>query len=723
MRDSSLLQRVIRQSPARKLYAFPSGIANFYRENASQFAYLVTEHAGTIPVNFENDPANVRAQFVSANYFQALGVTPLQGRLIEPPDAKLGAEHINAVLSYGYWQRRFGGESGVLQRTVYVNRKPVQVIGIAPVDFDGLTQNHADLWLAEALRPRLIEDGSPSDEYRRPDTALFGVLKPGVSPASAGDQLRALAAEMRAQHPGAFEENESIRAQPLGDDDRKFGSFVFLIPMVLLILLASCANLGNILLARGLTRAHEIEARIAVGAGRWRVVRQLMTESLLLAACGSLAGLFVARLGSRLYFVLFSNAGRYPDMRIVTGWSVILAATALAAFSTLLFGLAPALAATRRGRPPTSVRRTLLAMQVAVSSVLLICSGLLARGAQRLTASGSRMDFEKIVIVEPDLASANLTVSASRQALDGLAQRLLQMPGIAGVAVAGGAPIFGVRVQNVPGLPTTFWQSVDPSYFGLMQIPITRGRNFQPGEPATNMIISESAARFRWPKEDPLGKQWGPASSGPTVIGVVADTEATAFRNASAIEAYTPLQDKSAADAVLIIRTTGDPGPQLQNMRGVATLPGTTPYVSRLQSQVDMWIEHAGSATRMITALGGTGSFLAGVGVFGLIAFSVAERTREIGLRIALGAGRRGIVRALFAQYMGPLVFGCVAGVALAYALIRSIQSQIILGLIGFDPLGYLPGLVGFLAILVVAVLIPVRRALRIDPASALRWE
>ncbi|HSP69403.1 MAG TPA: FtsX-like permease family protein [Bryobacteraceae bacterium] len=723
VRDSPLLQRLIRQSPARKLYAFPAGIAGFYRENASQFAYLVTEHAGTVPVSFENDPANVRAQFVSANYFQALAVAPLRGRLIQPSDANPGDGHISAVLSYGYWQRRFGGDASVFQRPVYVNRKPVQVVGIAPVEFDGLTQNHADLWLPEPLRPRLVEGASPGDEYRRPDTALFGVFKPGVSAASAGEQLRALAAEMRAQHPNAFEDNEGIRAQPLGDDERRFGSFVFLIPMVFLILLASCANLGNMLLARGLTRAREIEARIAVGAGRWRVVRQLMTESLLLAACGAIAGLFVARFGARLYFVGFSNFARYPDVRIVTGWSVILAAAGLAVFSTLAFGLAPAIAATRGGRPPTGARRTLLAFQVAVSSVLLICSGLLARGAQRLTASGSRMDFEKIVMIEPGLESANLTGSAARQALDGLARRLSQVPGVAAVTIASGAPIFGVRVQNAPGLPTTFWQSVDPSYFGLMQIPITRGRNFLPNEPATNMIISEAAARFRWPKEDPLGKHWGSQGDGPAVVGVVADTEATAFRNASAIEAYTPMQDKNAADAVLILRTTGDPGAQLQNMRAVATLPGTTPWVSRLQSQVDRWIEHAGSATRMITALGGTGSFLAAIGVFGLIAFSVAERTREIGLRIALGAGPRGIVRALFAQYTGPLLIGAAVGIALAYALVLSIQSQIILGLTTFDPLGYLPGLAGFLVILVVAVLIPVRRALRIDPASALRWE
>jgi hypothetical protein len=446
-----------------------------------------------------------------------------------------------------------------------------------------------------------------------------------------------------------------------------------------------------------------------------------MTESLLLSACGAAAGLFVARVGERLFIIVFG--GSYSNLRIVTGWSVILAAAAFAVFTTFAFGLAPALAATRGGRPPTSTRRTLLAIQVAVSSVLLICSGLLARGAQRLTTSGSRMDFEKIVIVEPGLESANLAQSAARQVLDGLAQRLSQMPGVVGVTIASGAPIFGVRVQTAPGLPTTFWQSVDPSYFGLMQIPITRGRNFLPGESAASIIISESAARFRWPKDDPLGKHWGSQGDGPTVVGVVADTEATAFRNASAIEAYTPMQDKNATAAVLIVRTTVDPRPLLPDARSIATVPGATPYVSRLQAQVVGWIEHAGSATRMITALGGTGSFLAGIGVFGLIAFSVAERTREIALRIALGAGRGGIVRALFARYTGPLLAGCAVGIALAYALMRSIQGQIILGLIDFDPLGYLPGLAGFLAILIVAVLIPVRRALRIDPASALRWE
>jgi hypothetical protein len=333
------------------------------------------------------------------------------------------------------------------------------------------------------------------------------------------------------------------------------------------------------------------------------------------------------------------------------------------------------------------------------------------------------MDFEKIVIIEPDLASANLSASNARKALDGLAQRLSQLPGVAGVTIAGGAPIFGVRVQNAPGLPTTFWQSVDASYFALLRIPITRGRNFLPGEPASNIIISESAARFRWPGEDPLGKPWGLAGDGPVVIGVAADTEATAFRNASAMEAYTPMQDTNAVNAVLIIRTTGDPGPQLQNARRVATLPGTTPSVSRLQSQVDRWIEHGGSATRMITALGGTGSFLAGVGIFGLIAFSVAERTREIGLRIALGGGRGAIVRALFAQYTGPLVVGSAVGIALAYVAVRSMANQIILGVNVFDPVGYLQGLAAFLLIVIAAIVIPVRRALRIDPASALRSE
>ncbi len=720
VRDSAILQRIIRQSPARKLYAFPSAIAAFYSENASQFAYLVTEHAGITTVSFENDPANVRSQFVSGNYFKALGVTPLLGRVLEPRDAAPGAEHVNAVLSYGYWQRRFGGDPNVVTRTVYVNRKPVQVVGIAPVEFDGLVPGHADLWLPEALRPRLVDGAPPGDEYRRPDTALFGVLKPGVSAAAAGEQVRALAAQMRAQYPNAFDDNEVIRSQPLGDDERNLGPYLFLIPMVLLVLLSSCANLGNMLLARGLARAHEIDTRVAVGAGRWRVVRQLMTENLLLAACGAFAGLFVARVGAHLFLALF---GASPDIRIVTNWSVVLAAGALALFSTLMFGLAPAIAAARRGRPATSARRTLLAIQVAVSCVLLICSGLMSRGAQRLTATGSRMDFTKIVIIEPGLASANLSAASARQALSGLQQQVSQLPGVAGVTIAGGAPIFGVRVQNTPGLPTTFWQSVDPSYFRLMQVPIVRGRNFLPAEPDTNIIVSESAARFRWPNEDPIGKRWGQLDDGPTVIGVAADTEATAFRNASAIEAYTPLPDQYAANAVLIARTTDDPRPQLQNFRGAATVSGLIPSVWLLQSQVDRMIEHAGMATGLIASLGSIGSFLAGIGIFGLVAFSVAERTREIGLRIALGAGRRGIMRALFAQYTGPLALGSAVGIALAYALIRSIGSQMILGLNDFDPLGYLLGLASFLLIVFAAILIPVRRALRIDPASALRWE
>jgi hypothetical protein len=392
--------------------------------------------------------------------------------LLELRDGSPGTEHVNAVLSYGYWQRRFGGDANLLTRTVYVNRKPVQIIGIAPIEFDGLTQNHADLWLPEALSTRVIEGAPPGDEYRRADTALSGVLKPGLSAAAVADQLRVLANGMRAQYPAAFEDNEVLRTQPLGDDERKFGSFVVLIPMMVLILLSSCANLGNMVLARGLSRANEIEARIAVGAGRWRMVRQLMTESLLLAVCGAIAGLVVAHIAARLYLVSAANFVKYPDLRLVTGWPVILAAAGLALFSTFAFGLAPALAATRGGRPPTSARRTLLAIQVAVSSVLLICSGLLARGSQRLTASGSRMNFEKIVIIEPGLEAANLTASAARQALDGLAQRLSQMPGVAGVTVASGSRLRSAHTERARAAhhllakrrSVLLWPDADPGY-------------------------------------------------------------------------------------------------------------------------------------------------------------------------------------------------------------------------------------------------------------------
>jgi macrolide transport system ATP-binding/permease protein len=719
VRDSASLQRVVRETPARKLYAFPSGVANFYRENATQFSYLVTEQFSPVPLSLDDDPANVRAQFVSPNYFTALGVTPLHGRILDSNDD--ARENPAVVLGFGYWQRRFGSDPGVLGRIVYVNRKPVRVVGVTPAEFDGMSRGRADLWLPAGLRAFLTESQDPLEEYRIAGTTLFGVLKPGVSMAAASTEIRALAAQMREQHPEAFEDTESVGIQPLGDDEKRFGSFVFLIALVLLLLFSSSANLGNMILARGVARAREIETRIAMGAGRWRVIRQLMTENLLLAALSSVAALAIGRIGVQWFGLM--GMGMPSSIRITTGWGDIVAVATLAIFSTLLFGLTPALGASRGGPQQTRARRALLVVQVAVSCLLLICSGLLSRGEKRLTASGSRLDFGSVVMVDPGLESANLSASAARTSLNGISQRLAQLPGVAGVTIAGGTPLFGVRIQNTRDLPAIFWQSVEPSYFRLMQVPLLQGRNFLPGERAGNIIVSESAARFRWPNEDPLGKSWGKDDAGPIVVGIVADSEDTAFRNPSAIEAYTPLKDKEAASAVIVVRVTGDPRPQLQNIRIASKLPGLTPSTWLLQSEVDQWIEHSGKATGMISALGSVGSLLAGVGMFGLIAFAVTQRTREIALRLALGARPVEILGALFAQYARPLAFGAAVGIVLAFGFMRVMSSQIILGVIAFDVPGYVMGLGAFLLIILAAVLIPARRALRIDPASALRVE
>jgi putative ABC transport system permease protein len=715
--DSASLLRVVRKSPERERFAFPHEAARLYRENADQFSYLVSERTGTIPLPVDNQTAPARSQFISGNYCSALGLTPSAGRLLGPRDEAPEAAPV-AVLSFAYWQRQFGADPQVVGRSLSVNEKPVMVVGVMPQEFEGLSPSRADLWFPSSALAYLTGEPLPADPSRRPYTAVIGTLKPGVSIEAADAQLRALTAGYRQQQPTALEGNELIRARPLDKDDRNT-TVVFLVPLVLLVLFSACANLGNMLLARGLTREREIATRIALGAGRWRVIRQLMTESLLLAAFGAIAGVFVGRVGAHLLAVLFDGLAQ---PRIQTDWSMIAAAGALALFSMLLFGLAPALHAVRRGARATRTRRTLLGVQVAASCVLLICSGLLSRGAQRLTAAGRRLDMSTVLIVEPNLDASNVTGAAARRTLEGIRDRLALLPGVEGVTIAGGAPVRGVSVIESSGLLTTLWQSVDPSYFVVLKVPLTRGRNFLPGE--TNVaIVSESAARVRWPDRSPLGESWGLAGEGPVVVGVAADSEATAFRDPGAIEAYAPIPDRNIASAVLVVRAHGDPGRIVPDARKAATVPGLIPTVWLLQTYLDGWIEHSKKATNLLGGLGSVASFLAGVGIFGLIAFAVTERTREIGVRIALGAGRRAIIRTLFAQYTGPLVAGTIVGIVLAYLLAQAMRAQIILGLVNFDPIGYLLGLGAFLIVVVAAILIPLRRALRIDPASALRWE
>jgi predicted permease len=557
--------------------------------------------------------------------------------------------------------------------------------------------------------------------FGRPDTGIVGKLKPGVTLEAASAQLAALTLELRGRQPDILDDRETVHARTLQEDDLNQDPYVVLGPLVALVFLAACANLGNMLLARGLSRQREIDTRIAVGASRWRLVRQLMTESLLLAAMGSLGGLVVGHVAAQLLVARFAGM---LNVQVSTDIPVILAAGVLSVIAAVTFGLTPALQLTSRKRRTTRSRQTLVAVQVAVSCVLLILAGLMTRGAERQTALVGDADFTSLVVVDPGLEDAKLSGPAARQALEGIAERIRTIPEVADITISAD-PVYGSSIARAAGMPMIVELAVDPDYFRVMGLAVMRGRLFEPGEREI-AIVSAPAGRAAFDGDDPLGRTWNPdgGAAGPTVIGLVEPNRLASLRDPEAVESYVPLTDEAVARAVVIARTIGDGRAVLRRAREAAARPGLMPSAWVIQTPVDQVLEHSRAATQMLSVLGTIASALAAFGIFGLVAFSVRERNRELAIRMALGARARGIAGLLLARYATPFGLGMAAGAALAFAGERALGGfRGSLGITTFDPGGYLFGLAVFTLTALLAIFVPLRRAVRIDPAIALRCE
>lgn len=717
LRDGATLVRIVRQAPEGERWAMTMTALDFYREHTNVFAYIVGERLGTEAVQVQQDDEDARARFVSGNYFLDLGVTPALGRLFGPSDDQTGAPLV-ALLSDGYFKRRFGGDPGVVARTVTINGVSVMVLGVLPPDFASVTMSRGDLWLPDAGRARLAGTTQAGAESR--DTALVAQPRPGVSRDAISAQLAVVDADLRSQLPGVFEEGDLVRARPVVEDERRGNGLAIGTVLAFLVLLTSCANLGNMMLARGVARRREIDTRIAVGASRSRLVRQLMTEAVLLSGMGAAAGLVLASVGGRLLVVNF--AGQL-SVQVRTDMTVVAGAGLLGLVCAIVFGLAPARHVSRQRPPATKARQTLVAVQVATSCLLLVLAGLLVRGSQRQLELAGRADHTSVIVVEPRLEERAFPGSSARTAIDDMAARVRAVGDVVEVAVAAD-PIYGTAVLSAERAPVVLQSRVDPAYFDVMDIAVLRGRMFAPGERGV-AVISRSAERVEFEGEDGLGRLWTAGGGSATVVGIVEDTVLSRLRDARSVESYVALDENSVREASIIVRTSGDGQRVLRRARAAASVPGAAPSAWLLQRPIDQLLEHSYAASRMIGAFGSAAAALAAFGLFGLLAFAVRERTRELAVRRALGARVRAIAWLLLWQYMTPVAAGVAAGSALA-----TLAAQALIGVnaglgldTSLDSAGYLLGLTAFALALLAAVLPAVRGAARVDPAVTLRAE
>jgi predicted permease len=496
--------------------------------------------------------------------------------------------------------------------------------------------------------------------------------------------------------------------------------------LVLLILIVACANLGGLMTARGISREHEIGIRVAIGANRKRIFRQLFTESLLLALLGSLAGLVLSCVIMRVTLIT-ADAPRW--MSAIPDWRVLLFTVGLAVLVAVLFGLAPAWQIARQRQRRTLARQILIGAQLAASSVLLIVAALLVHAAHHVLYTDPGFGYEQVFGIAPELNSHGYTPAAARVYLDDLKSRLRALPGVQSVSLSE-IPMLGngmtsYMTVDIGGHPVNIYPNwIDPEFFKTLGIPLLRGRNLLPNEPNA-VIVSESLAQKQWPGVDALGKPlWRDGTSKDIIVGIVGNARIKAMSDGDAVEAYWPVQQANMPAMTLVVKTAGEPRDQLGQARSIVESlnPKLFPYIWKLKTGFQKNAEGLEQVAMVVSLLGLVAVSMAGIGIIGLVAYSVSQRTKEIAIRLALGAKRLQVVVAVLKQFCWPIMLGTIAGVGTAAATSRFLR-KFLFGIGNLDPVSYVAAIIVLVVLIGMAAVTPVRRALQMDLAKTLHYE
>lgn len=725
----------------------------YIAEHQRTFEGLSAVHYRNQTIDGQDGPERVVAARVTHEFFPVFGIMPLLGRTFSAAEDVPGEDQV-VVLSNRLWRRSFGSDVGVLGRRIRVSGVSREVIGVMPPAFDA-TADSEELWVPIAFTP---ENRAMYDEHY---LSVYGRLRPGTSLAQAGADLDRVVRELIRDHPRENQERGS-RVWPLVDEvvsDYR-GKLAVLLAAVSLVLLIACANVVNLLLGRGAARSGELALRAALGAGRWRIVRQLLTESLLLAMLGAAAGLAVAWGALRLLLVAAPPGVPRLETARVDGPSLAFAAL-VAVLSSLVFGLAPALAAAsvdlrsglnEGGRTTTSsprrdrLRRVLVGAEVALAVTLLVAAGLLVRTGINL----SRVDLG----FQPDgVLTARVTLPRSvylghekpARAFEAMQAGVAAGSAVQAAALVSPGPLSpggtnGLvpegRAPDPRNMIEGSLQIVSPGYFEALRIPIKAGRGFGPldmRDAPRVMVINEELARVAFPGEDPIGRRISCCEDAPEpawkeVVGVVANVRSHALGAPPQPQFYLPL-DQVPVEAwdwigrtMTLVARTPQPSAAAAVIRDAvrAVDPAVPVYdLTTLDERRRSVMAQERFSALLLSVLGGIGLGLAGVGIYGVIAHFVSLRTREIAVRLALGASPREVVGYVLSQGLRPVLIGATAGLLGAFAAGRALRA-ILFGVGSMDPSTIAAVLPLLLAVAVAACVVPARRATRVDAARAL---
>jgi predicted permease len=727
VRDADRLVRMERKSPSAYTSeaSYPSFL--FYRDHAKSLAAGIAV-LGAPPMQIGNDIAGSSMSFVTPNYFTELGVRAAYGRTFDPTlDGSEGSPPV-MVISYELWQRRFAGDPGVIGRSVTLNKKPVAIVGVTPYALATLGGQHPDLWLPIAQQPYMVDNSQVLHDFDKSMVRMWGKLAPGVTARAAGEELRSLTNQLRRQHPNAVWDHEFIQLSPGGHLQVMQPVMYQVAAMVglltLLILAVACSNLGALLLARAVEREREFGIRLAIGASGARVFRQLCTESLLLAGLGAGAGLALGCLVIRIVLAT-TDAPRWlsavPDARI------LLFTIAMSVLSTVLFGLAPAFQVARQGQRKTRARQILVTVQLAGSCLLLIVAGLLVRAAQHALFTDPGFGYERLITIDAQLDQHGYNAVRARMYLDQMQARLSATPGVRAVSLVSIPPLGHVVSYSdtqVDGHDVRIYPNwVAPGFFSTTQIPMLLGRSFVPNEKNV-VIVSKSFARSQWPGQNPLGKLMGEGKDKNVVVGVVGDAHMNGLNDDDALEQYWPAGEEQIPDLVLIVRCAGaaEHLPLAAKAISESIDPKLFPEIRLVKALYNKNVRTIEQVAEVVTLIGLVAVVLAGVGVIGLVSFTVRQRKKEIAIRLALGSSGQNILKMVLLQFSWPVLIGLLMGTGAAAAGSK-ILRRALFGVSNLDPIAY-AGAIGFLiAVLAVSALLPARRALRINVSRELHYQ
>jgi predicted permease len=703
--------------------------------------------------------------YVTGNYFSGLGVQPALGRLFLPTEGEAGGKDPYIVLGYDFWQKRFGGEAGIVGKQALIDGQEATIIGVTPKGFQG-TQFALNLdgYIPLNMLPAQDAATTWSDRSDR-GLSVFGRLKPGVSLKQAQSSLNVVMTRLAEQYP-ATDKGVTIRMvperlarpQPFPNNIVPFIAGIFLV-LAALVLLLACMNVANILLVRATMRQREMAIRAAMGANRWRLIRQMLTESVLLSLFGGIGGLTLGVWASTAVATLFP-AGRIP-IRLNFGfdWRVFAYAMAAALFTGAIVGLWPALRAGRAdvnsvlqsgGRSDTAgtgrhrLRSVLVVAQVAGSLVLLIVAGLFVRSLMRAQHAYLGFDADHVLNLTLDPREVGYDETRTKTFYHDLEAKVRALPGVQSASLAYSVPMGPVQDGSLiyvegqpptPGQPppVVIYNHVDEPYFDTMRIPLLRGRAFRENDndkaPLVAVVNQTMALQF-WPNQDPIGKRFSlKSANGPfvEVVGIAADGKYIFIGWDKKPFFFVPLAQDYAPYRTLQVRSSLPPESMIAQMQNEVRALDPNMPVSDVETMREslsgangFFIFQVGAT--LAAAMGFLGLTLAVVGVYGVVSFAASQRTREIGIRMALGAGRHDILQLVLQQGLALVIAGVVSGTVLAWALTRS-MATILVGVSPTDALTYLTATLLLAAIGFWACYAPARRAMKLDPMVALRYE